>query len=134
MAQQGAEIGAHTVEHAILPNESPERMARELVESKAELERRLGREVICFAYPDGRYDRSVVDTVARAGFTIAVTTEDRIADSRTSALLLPRKTLWEMSSRGFFGSSRAVLAAQLAHLYGSLRLQRPLDGFSSIRP
>lgn len=74
LEQLGFEIGSHTVHHVDLTHLSHEAAARELVGSRRVLERRLDRAVPWFSYPEGRFDRSVVADVARAGYLLAVTT------------------------------------------------------------
>lgn len=70
----GFDIGSHTVHHVDLTLEPAEAAVSEIVDSKRTLERGLRRAVPWFAYPAGRFDRSVVDAVARAGYLLAVTT------------------------------------------------------------
>ena len=47
------EIGAHTLNHPILSNESDERSEQEILNSINELELLLGSEISSFAYPNG---------------------------------------------------------------------------------
>jgi peptidoglycan/xylan/chitin deacetylase (PgdA/CDA1 family) len=71
MAGRGVTFGAHTVTHPILSREKPERVRQEITASKAALEALTGREVTCFAYPNGRredYNDAVIEEVKRAGF------------------------------------------------------------------
>lgn len=54
MAAQGISVGAHTVTHPILSRvETKEETEREVLESKACIERELQRKVETFAYPNG---------------------------------------------------------------------------------
>lgn len=104
------EVGAHTVDHACLPNEAPAEIERQLVGSKADLEERLGRNVSHFAYPNGWYAPSVIRAVEKAGFRSAVTTEDRANHLGVSPYCLKRRSVWEYTSRGLIGFSKAVNA------------------------
>lgn len=104
------EVGAHTIDHACLPNEAPAEVERQLMGCKAELEERLGREVFHFAYPNGWYSPSVVRAVAKAGFRSAVTTEDRANHLGVSPFCLRRRSVWEYTSRGMIGFSPSVNA------------------------
>ena len=109
----GIVVGSHTKSHALLTNEEPGKVIDETTGSRNELERRLGRPVTCFAYPDGRFDAAAVDAVAAAGYEVAVTT-CRHRDPEYPWLTLPRVLLWEQSStsaRGRF--SGAILNCQL---------------------
>jgi biofilm PGA synthesis lipoprotein PgaB len=49
---------------------------REVVESKQELEERLGIPIRYFVYPEGNYDERVVDAVIDAGYLAALTMND----------------------------------------------------------
>lgn len=109
-ARRGAIIGAHTVDHACLPNETGAEVERQLVDSKVELESRLQGEVAHFAYPNGWYSPSVIRAVARAGYRSAVTTEDRQNRLGGNPYTLKRRSVWEYTSRGILGFSKAVHA------------------------
>ncbi|WP_345229272.1 polysaccharide deacetylase family protein [Hymenobacter ginsengisoli] len=71
----GWEIGAHTLSHPRLASLPATEAAHELAQSKAELERRLGIEVISFAYPYGDLSAETKRLAAEAGFTYAVATD-----------------------------------------------------------
>jgi peptidoglycan/xylan/chitin deacetylase (PgdA/CDA1 family) len=96
MRAAGFAIGSHTRTHALLTNEEPERVADELTASRLDLEEALGGPVRHFAYPDGRYDASVVRAVLGSGYRTAYTT-CRHRDPRHPNLTVPRKVLWERS-------------------------------------
>lgn len=70
----GVEIGAHTFNHPDLTTLSPAQVQNQLGPPKAELEKLVGKPVLDFAYPAGRYDSSVVAAVQAAGYQSAVTT------------------------------------------------------------
>src|SRR5215213_10101493 len=53
MAAAGVEFGAHTVNHPILSTLPSGDLDRELLDSKQQIEERLGRECYAFAYPNG---------------------------------------------------------------------------------
>lgn len=118
--ERGVEVGAHTVDHACLPNESPQEVERQLWESKTRIEERLGREVGHFAYPNGWYSPSVVRAVQKAGYRSAVTTEDRQNRLGENPLLLKRRSVWEYTSRGILGFSRAIHACNFDGTLGAL--------------
>ena len=67
------ELGAHTQHHPMLPELSLERQTEEIVSSKQDLERWLGRQVDGFAYPNGRADENAKRIVREAGFAFACT-------------------------------------------------------------
>jgi peptidoglycan/xylan/chitin deacetylase (PgdA/CDA1 family) len=73
----GAEIGCHTVSHALLLHESDATVRSELLDARVELESRLKRPVKHLAYPYGKRDhvgsRELV-LARELGFASAVTT------------------------------------------------------------
>jgi peptidoglycan/xylan/chitin deacetylase (PgdA/CDA1 family)/glycosyltransferase involved in cell wall biosynthesis len=71
----GWEIGAHTLTHPRLASLPAAEVAHELAHSKAELERRLGINVLSFAYPYGDLSAETKRLAAEAGFTYAVATD-----------------------------------------------------------
>ncbi|MBO0745861.1 MAG: polysaccharide deacetylase family protein, partial [Candidatus Dormibacteraeota bacterium] len=73
--QAGIEIGAHTFNHLDLTTLSPAQVQNELGPPKATLEKLIGKPVLDFAYPAGRYNSSVVAAVQAAGYESAVTTQ-----------------------------------------------------------
>ena len=74
LADQGHEIGSHTLTHPILPQLDDETLARELVESRTMLEAATGRTINGFCYPNGDFDERVVKAVGDAGYAYACST------------------------------------------------------------
>jgi peptidoglycan/xylan/chitin deacetylase (PgdA/CDA1 family) len=70
------EIGAHTVNHPILPAVSIETQRPEICESRSQLEMFLGQPVLTFAYPNGDFTTETAQVVKEAGFKAACTTMD----------------------------------------------------------
>jgi peptidoglycan/xylan/chitin deacetylase (PgdA/CDA1 family) len=68
----GWEVGSHTLTHPLLTRADDERLQDELVESRAAIERRLGR-CSAIAYPYGQADRRVAAAASRAGYTVGCT-------------------------------------------------------------
>jgi peptidoglycan-N-acetylglucosamine deacetylase len=69
------EIGAHSVTHKSLSGLNCADLKREVRDCKSALEQVLGRQVLTFCYPNGRYDCSVVQQVKEAGYKGARTTQ-----------------------------------------------------------
>jgi len=109
MAEWGMEFGSHTVGHISLI-ESPEaRVKEELMASKSEMEGRLGRKVVAFAYPYGKWSEQAMKLVREAGFSFAVTLEhglNRIEECRMNPLALRRIAVERWDS---FDSFRAKI-------------------------
>jgi peptidoglycan/xylan/chitin deacetylase (PgdA/CDA1 family) len=113
MRRAGMRIGSHSRSHALLTNETGGKVDEELHGSRREIERRLGEPALHFAYPDGRFDASVVSAVADAGYRFAYTTCQH-RDAGHPALTIPRRLLWEKSCLDAFGRfSPAVMGCQV---------------------
>ncbi len=134
LQRAGITIGSHTRTHAVLPNESPEKVLDEVEGSRLELERRLGTRVRHFAYPDGRYNLSTIQAVASSGYRYAYTT-GRARQSFQPLLTIPRRVLWEHSCTDPVGRFSPALFDCLVHGFFDRRTgcaeERAANGFSS---
>lgn len=129
MARDGFEFGAHTLGHTVLTMESPERMEREIVESKLAIERELNTPVRDFAYCNGWYSEEVIRLLKQHGFRSGVTTEDMPNRVGADPFTLKRKVLWENFSIGMMGDySTALTSCQLDDCFGMLGVSRPVAG------
>ncbi len=66
------EIGAHSRSHCFLPNETPERRKREILDSLKDVSEWTGNAAPLFAYPNGafsEFDKRVLEGVAAAAVT-----------------------------------------------------------------
>ncbi len=117
MADSGFVIGSHTRTHATLTEESPEQVAAQTKTSLLVLQERLRRPVAHFAYPDGRYNPTVVSAVAEAGYRFAYGT-CLYRDARHPHLTIPRLMLWERSSLDAGGRfSPSVMSCHVHHVF-----------------
>jgi peptidoglycan/xylan/chitin deacetylase (PgdA/CDA1 family) len=110
----GMTIGSHTQTHALLTLENPKRMTNQIVGSLLTLQEKLGKPVAHFAYPDGRFNPSVVSCVAEAGYRFGYTTCLH-RDLRYPSLTIPRKIFWENSSLDPFDGFSSILMHCHAH-------------------
>lgn len=98
MISGGMEIGAHTVNHPILKQETLDEARWNIEEDKRRLEQVTGQEVLFFSYPNGTpnqdYDLNHTSMVMAAGFKAAVSTAPGVATSRMDQMQLPRFSLW----------------------------------------
>ena len=105
LVRQGMEVGAHTVNHPILSQESAARVRAEITDSRAELTRMTGARVNLFAYPNGRLGDDFAlphrEIVGDCDFDAAVTTHPGVAKRRTDPYLLPRFTPWDRTRQRF---------------------------------
>lgn len=90
MQAAGIEIGSHGASHRDLRFLGNEELKRELVDSKRSLEDGLGKEVACFCYPFGRYDRRVRQAVIEAGYTCACSHSPDMPNAKIDAFALRR--------------------------------------------
>jgi peptidoglycan/xylan/chitin deacetylase (PgdA/CDA1 family) len=88
--QDNMEIGAHTVHHVGLTMISGAQRRYELTASQADLEARLGHDVLDFCYPGGEVDAASEISVRQAGYLSATTTAYGFAEAGDDALHLPR--------------------------------------------
>lgn len=72
------DIEPHTVHHKKLTELSLEVAMEEIQESKKEIEEKLGKKCVSFAYPHGSSSADVQELARGAGFLAAVTTEEGI--------------------------------------------------------
>jgi peptidoglycan/xylan/chitin deacetylase (PgdA/CDA1 family) len=89
LVTEGFEVGAHTISHRILTGLSPSDLEMEVGGCKPVLEQMLGREIVMFCYPRGRFNAAVVREVQRAGYGGARTTRMLCADAAFSPFEMP---------------------------------------------
>lgn len=93
LADDGVEIGAHSMTHPQLDLVSPDRARREIVESKDVLEEMVGRPVTTFAYPHGHHTRAVKKIVVDAGYTSAAAVRNMLSHDHDDVFALARLTI-----------------------------------------
>jgi peptidoglycan/xylan/chitin deacetylase (PgdA/CDA1 family) len=89
LRDSGMEIGSHTIDHLMLTQTDPVEMARQITQSKQDLEHLLGVPITSFCYPVGDLNGFVVEQVRAAGYANAVTT--RWDNNYSDPLTLPRR-------------------------------------------
>lgn len=114
----GIEVGAHTKTHPILLRTDPKSAREEVFGSRRILQDITAETVPSFAYPNGRpgrdYDRSHVELVREAGFTVAVSTAWGAAGRSVDRLQVPRALPWDPTPARF--------AARLLRTYRQQRV------------
>jgi len=96
-------FGSHTQTHQILTTVAETTARSELLESKASVERALGKSCDSFAYPNGNHSAATRRLVAEAGFKLAFTTERGTWTTETDPLAIPRVNISESDVTGPFG-------------------------------
>jgi peptidoglycan/xylan/chitin deacetylase (PgdA/CDA1 family) len=122
VAQDGLDIGSHTVSHPWLPRLGPQEVRRELVDSRTALEQLLGRPVTSLAYPTGGWDPAVRRTAEEAGYRVGITVDRGLNTRRRHPLSLRRAFLPH--------DPRDVRVL----LDGGYTVLRPLDSWRRRRP
>lgn len=74
ISSNGIEIGSHTVTHPDLTIISHDKAVKEITDSKNTLENIIGKKVISFCYPSGKYNADVENIVKSVDYNFAVTT------------------------------------------------------------
>jgi len=78
LSRNGFSIGAHTLNHQILSQLSDDKVLYEISKSKKDIENRIHKRVISFAYPHGKRNDFKLEVCSpileRSGFKLAVTT------------------------------------------------------------
>jgi peptidoglycan/xylan/chitin deacetylase (PgdA/CDA1 family) len=87
----GMEIGAHTIDHFDLTTLDEGESTRQIVQSKADLEQRLGIAVASFCYPTGLYNWAIEEQARSAGYLSATTT--RWDSDYSDLMALPRRRI-----------------------------------------
>jgi peptidoglycan/xylan/chitin deacetylase (PgdA/CDA1 family) len=72
MSSGGISFGAHSVNHPILTQLTREQAKFEIVQSKRDIEEKLGQPVTAFSYPNGNFDLELLRLVKEIGFACAV--------------------------------------------------------------
>jgi peptidoglycan/xylan/chitin deacetylase (PgdA/CDA1 family) len=83
------EIGSHTLDHCYLNSLTPAEARRQIYDGKAQLEDMIGKQVLGFCYPGGKYRPEHTELVASAGFTFARTTVNLCFDIGERPLEMP---------------------------------------------
>lgn len=103
LADDGVDIGSHTMSHPQLDLVPLSRARREIVESKDVLEQLLGRPVGTFAYPHGHHTRAIRDLVVEAGYSSASAVRNMVSHDRDDVFALARLTITDRVTVGRLG-------------------------------
>jgi peptidoglycan/xylan/chitin deacetylase (PgdA/CDA1 family) len=90
MHARGIEFGSHTLTHPMLAQVPADEARREIAESRALIEDRLGARVSLFCYPRGDHDIRVKRLVAECGYDAACTTIPGVNGQGADLLALRR--------------------------------------------
>jgi peptidoglycan/xylan/chitin deacetylase (PgdA/CDA1 family) len=117
MAAAGFEVGAHSVTHRPLTEISAAEAEREIVESKATIEKQLGRPVRTFAYPFGMFTR-VHYEIVRQHFRAACSTKLDKAKPADDRYRLPRLEIYYLRHPALFQLFETLPGEAYLHVRG----------------
>jgi peptidoglycan/xylan/chitin deacetylase (PgdA/CDA1 family) len=95
LAEAGFAIQSHGTAHAKLTGIAPEAAEQEITISKQEIEQRVGRPVLAYAYRGGHYNASVQAQVQAAGYRCALSCRAGANDRDTDLYALRRYAIKE---------------------------------------
>ncbi|MBW2395787.1 MAG: polysaccharide deacetylase family protein [Deltaproteobacteria bacterium] len=120
LAQEGHEIGSHSMSHTVLREELGADQHREVTESRHLLEENLNGSVTSFCFPTGEYDDATLRELNEAGYQNAVTTRPGPNDGEANRFELRRFDVQGPLNSNRRGElKRAVLAWRLSRLPGA---------------
>ena len=90
MTRDGWDLQSHTHTHARLTELNNDQRIMEINKSKTMIETQLKNKVQIFCYPFGSYSAEVIDVIKKAGYRLAVTVKEGVADETNAPLLLNR--------------------------------------------
>ena len=121
LAEEGHEIGSHSMSHALLPQLEGDALTYEVETSKARIEAAIDRPVSSFCYPNGDADDASAAAVQSAGYAAAVTTRWGTNELGQDPYLLRRCDMNAFYARSATGGlSRARLAWRMSGLHPGL--------------
>ncbi len=77
------QIGSHTLDHPNLTKQNPTQLRQQVSESRKDLSVEVHQSIDYFCYPFGAYDGNVLRAVAKAGYRLAVCTDNGYANPAT---------------------------------------------------
>ncbi len=101
LARQGFSFGAHSVSHPVLTRLPVVEAQREILQSKAQIEERVGQPVEFFSYPYGHWNPAVRNIVNRH-YKGACATVAGVIDPSSDLFALPRADAHYVRHRGLF--------------------------------
>lgn len=113
LARQGFLVGSHSVSHPILTLESPERVLREVSESRAAISDWIGAPVRHFCYPNGNASDETEAATRRAGYDAAWVTDPLWLGGRENPHRLPRVQIFEHYDRSEIALKLALSVARV---------------------
>lgn len=95
-------IGAHTHRHELLDQLTPAEVIETLQMSNAHITRITGVAPHHFAFPNGNYNKDVVELIQKAGYESAVTTVSGFWSDKDTVMMIPRFGVGRFETKGQF--------------------------------
>jgi len=120
MNDDGVVFGAHSVNHPILTNMPLEQAKWEILQSKKDIEEKLGKKVTSFAYPNGDFNYMISKFVKENSFIQAFSVSGKLISSRADPYELSRIEGIEDFNKfmiafcGLWGDARKILSGRMA--------------------
>jgi peptidoglycan/xylan/chitin deacetylase (PgdA/CDA1 family) len=90
MRKNNISFGSHTMHHSTLVAEQQPALGEELRKSRETMEFRLQEEIRILAYPNGAYDKRVIEAAREAGYSHCFTTEQGSFNRSANFFAIPR--------------------------------------------
>lgn len=124
LANTGQDIQSHTWWHmslvrpaGVTPEEFEPRIAEQLTLDREWIEQTIGAAPVALCYPYGNYDLEAAERVEKAGYSLAFTTDEGIADAREwDRLALKRMAMTSTDSIDIFGRRLARMPLPARHI------------------
>ncbi|MCS7092412.1 MAG: polysaccharide deacetylase family protein [Patescibacteria group bacterium] len=104
LSSEGWDIGCHSDSHADLGKLSSLERKKEIRNSKLKL-KKLGFNIRFFSYPYGKYSQSIVSSVKKARYWMALSYDDDVVLPKSSLYAVPRIVVGNFFSEIFFLAS-----------------------------
>lgn len=109
MAEHNVHFGSHTENHRILTQISDDQVKYELMASKSTIEERISKPVYFFSYPNGDYNKSMLEMVKNSGYTAAFAMVSGISFCKKHLFEIKRFMMREDTCLGFRGAFSELL-------------------------
>lgn len=120
MSNDGISFGAHSVTHPILTNMPLEQAKHEIIQSKKDIERKLGKETVAFSYPNGDFNLELAKFIRESGFSLAVS----VSPSKLINLEDDIYALSRIGGDGDFNKFKVIFCGLWEDLQNILQLRR----------
>ncbi|GAF96979.1 unnamed protein product, partial [marine sediment metagenome] len=126
MSRDGIEFGSHGINHTILAKVKKPQAECEISLSKSEIERKIGKAVLHFSYPNGErsdFDEQIKQFVKNNNYTSACSAVNGINESQDDVFSLKRITV--------NNAPLCIFASKISGIFDLLSICKREDGGDS---